>query len=157
MNGSGAIQIERRMPGPPETVFVHFTDADLHLKWLGTSVELDPRPGGAYVVTFGEFGQIRGQYLELDPPHRLVLLWGWLDGGGTAMSQVRPSSTRVEIDLIPEGAETIVRVRHLGIPADVTATVTWGWTTYFDRLAMACGHGALAPDPFGTKGPAAMG
>lgn len=157
MTSSRVIELERRIPGPPEAVFPYFTDGELHLLWSGTSVELDPRPGGSYVVKFGAHGQIRGEYVEVDPPRRLVLLWGWLDGGDTRMSAIAPSSTRVEIEFIAEGAETLVRLRHSGIPdGDAGELVVWGWTTYLDRIGAAARGEARAPDPFATLGAAAI-
>jgi uncharacterized protein YndB with AHSA1/START domain len=51
-------QLEREIliDATPETIFTLLTDAEQHLRWLGTEVDLDPRPGGVYRVL------VAGQY-----------------------------------------------------------------------------------------------
>lgn len=153
MTGTRTLEIERRMEAPPEDVFGYFTDPDLHLLWSGIAVELDPRPGGAYVVSFAGSGEIRGEYVELEPPRRLVLNWGWSGAGDSPMSEIAPGSTRVEIEFLPEGDGTLVRVRHTGFPSVASAeATTWGWATYIDRLVAVCTGAEVEPDPVATLG-----
>ena len=75
----GVIELERRIAAPPETVFAYFVDPDRYLMWQGIAAELDPRPGGVFRVTQNDSGYIaRGEYLEVDPPKRVVFSWGWV-------------------------------------------------------------------------------
>ena len=74
----GVIELERRIAAPPATVFAYFTDPERYLLWQGVAAELDPRPGGVFRVTQNDSGYIaRGEYLEVEPPTRVVFTWGW--------------------------------------------------------------------------------
>jgi len=48
------VEVTHRVNGTPEEAFVYFTDPAKHAEWQGTWVDLDPRPGGVYVVHFNE-------------------------------------------------------------------------------------------------------
>ena len=49
----------------------------------------------------------RGEYVEVDPPSRVVFTWGWED----QETAVPPGSSTVEITLTPDGEGTKVRPR----------------------------------------------
>jgi uncharacterized protein YndB with AHSA1/START domain len=53
---------------------------------------LDPRPGGTFRVEANGRDVVIGEYVEVDPPHRVVFTWGF-EG---ADPFVAPGSTRVE-------------------------------------------------------------
>ena len=86
------VEVERRIAAPREEVFVFLTDPDKYTEWMGEAVELDPRPGGVYRVRMNSDRVALGEYVEVDPPSRVVFTWGW-EGDGA----VPPGSTRVEI------------------------------------------------------------
>ncbi len=46
---------------------------------MGQHASLDPRPGGQFAIDVNG-ASVRGQYLELDPPNRIVITWGFLVG-----------------------------------------------------------------------------
>lgn len=125
------IEVEMRVAGTPETVFPFFTDAERYVRWQGTAAELDPTPGGSYVVHMGPHGTVRGEYRVVEPPHRVVFTWGW-EGN----EQLPPGSSTVEVTLVADGGETVVRLRHTGLPDEASArTHEEGWTTYLSALA----------------------
>ena len=74
--------VERVFAAPPELVWRAFTEPEHLARWWGphgtTTVvtELDLRPGGTWRfvnrAADGRETPFRGQYLELDPPRRLV-------------------------------------------------------------------------------------
>ena len=66
---------------------------------MGTSVTIDPRPGGIYKVNVTGRDIARGEYLDVAPDSRVVFTWGW-EGEG---SPVPPGSSTVEISLVPDG------------------------------------------------------
>ena len=77
-------------------------------------VELDLRVGGRYRVEFGPAGQEPfieyGNYIEIDPPHRLV----WtetLDGVDMPWSD-----TRVTLELRDDGGKTRLTLTHERLP-----------------------------------------
>ena len=61
----------------PDEVFGFLTDAERYVRWQGVKAELDPRPGGLYRVWMDAGTVARGEYVEIDPPRRLVFTWGW--------------------------------------------------------------------------------
>jgi uncharacterized protein YndB with AHSA1/START domain len=124
------VDIERHIAAPRGDVFVYLTDAEKYTRWKGQHAELDPRPGGLYRVRMGPDAVALGEYLEVEPPSRLVFTWGW-EGNG----EVPPGSTTVEITLREEGDGTVLRLRHTGFRSDADATLhREGWEIYVAKL-----------------------
>jgi len=70
-------ELEVRIQARPETVFEFFVDPEKMKRWKGTEAELDPRPGGTYRVSGIAGGAtVVGEFVEIDPPRRLVFTWG---------------------------------------------------------------------------------
>jgi uncharacterized protein YndB with AHSA1/START domain len=129
----GSLERELTIGAPPATVFSYFTDPDRLTTWMGRKATLDPRPGGSFRIEYNDHDVARGEYLVIDPPHRLVLSWGWEAEG----SAVPPGASRVEIDLAPDGAGTRLTLRHLGLPADEIPTHAQGWDLFLPGLPAA--------------------
>ena len=98
----------------PETIWPFLTEPTRHVEWLGTDVEIDPRPGGVYRVLVGGQHQSAGEYLEVVPHEKVVFTFGWEEKD----HPIPPGSTTIEITLHPEGEKTRVRLVHRGLPAD---------------------------------------
>ena len=131
----------------PATIFEFLTVAEKHVEWNGTKAELDPRPGGVYRVLAGGLHQAAGEYLEVVPNERVVFTFGW----DQPDHPIPSGSTRVEIQLIPEGDKTRVRLTHSGLPADAVSDHTMGWDHYLGRLAIVASGGTVDAD----RGPGA--
>lgn len=130
---------EVKIHAPAATIFQYFTDPAKAVRWHAISAELDPRPGGTYVLQVLPGSMMRGEFLELDPPRRLVFTWGWEDN-----ELMPPGSTTVEVTLDQDGEYTIVRVAHSGVPTtELRAQHGDGWAHYLERLAIA----AIGSDP----------
>jgi len=132
-----AVELEHRVAGSPETVFAYFTDPEKHRRWMGAEVEVDARPGGIYRVAMAPKVWVRGEYLAVEPPHRLLLTWGWESSLElpTGLTQVRPGQSAVEFRFVEDGDGTIIRVRHLGLPTEEARwTHDRGWNGYLPRL-----------------------
>ena len=112
-------------------------------RWKGRRADLDPRPGGRYVVEINDQATARGEYVEIDSPRRIVLTWGW-DGEG---QPVPPGSSRVEITLEPDGDETVVTLRHFGLSEAMRVEHAKGWDHFMPRLEIAAAGGDPGPDP----------
>lgn len=121
-----------------------FTDPDRMIQWKGIEATLDARPGGVYRVNINGRDVARGEYLEVTPHSRIVFTWGW------PQSQLPPGSSTVEVALIPDGDGTIVRLRHLGLPADQRETHALGWEHFLDRLSLAAEGRSPGRDPWAT-------
>ena len=134
---------EVRIAARPETIFAFFTDPAKMARWKGRHATLDPRPGGVYRVDINGRHIVRGEFVEISPPRRIVFTWGW--EGGTALP---PGASTVEVVLIPDGDDTIVRVTHRDLPADARESHDHGWEHYLARLAMAAAGKDPGPDAF---------
>jgi uncharacterized protein YndB with AHSA1/START domain len=127
----GEVQVERQIAASPATVFSYLVEPAKFVAWMGTSAELDPRPGGRFRIEVDRGNVAVGEYQQIDPPHRLVLTWGW-----ERSETVPPGSTTIEITLAPQGSGTLFRLRHLGLPDEgERASHHEGWAMYSERLA----------------------
>src|SRR3712207_9128929 len=93
-----SIRREMTIAASPETVWECLVDPEKATRWMGQSADFDPRPGGQYRVEVIPGEVALGEFVELDPPRRLVWTWGWQEG---STSEVRAGSTTGEIGLIP--------------------------------------------------------
>jgi uncharacterized protein YndB with AHSA1/START domain len=116
---------------PPEVVFAHLVTPEGMLAWMGQHAELDATPGGVFAVDIGG-NPIRGEYLEVDPPHVVVISWGVLG------SELLPAgSSRVEFRLTPIAAGTRLELTHTGLPAAEQPKHALGWADCLTRLALS--------------------
>ena len=131
IEGDAVVEVTQRIAASPSTVFSYLTESEKFTAWMGVGAELDPRPGGRYRIDVDGEHVAVGEYRELDPPHRVLMTWGWED-----QSAVPPGSTMVEITLTPEGLGTLLRLRHTGLPSDEERqSHRGGWELYTGKLA----------------------
>ncbi|MDH3752306.1 MAG: SRPBCC domain-containing protein [Acidimicrobiia bacterium] len=126
------VELEISIAAPPEAVFEFLVDPDKMTRWMGTSARLDPRTDGEFWVKLGDDATAAGRYLEVDPPNRVVLSWGW-----EGSEQVPPGSTNVVIELAARDGGTTVRLVHSGLPPVEDDKHLEGWTYFLDRLGIA--------------------
>jgi uncharacterized protein YndB with AHSA1/START domain len=133
-----------RIAAAPEAVFPYLTDPTLMVRWIGEWADLRPAPGGTFAVNI-EGNPVRGEFVTVEPPHRVVFTWGM------AGSDMPPGSTTVEITLRPDGDATVVELIHRDLPPEEVAGHGVGWEHYLPRLALAAAGGDPGPD--GGHGP----
>ena len=139
------IEREITIAAPPETVWEFLVDPAKACRWMGGQATLDARPGGEYRVEVLPGNIATGEFVEVDPPRRLVHTWGWEAGA----SPVAPGSTTIEIELIPDGEGTTLRFTHRDLPtAEDTGKHAHGWDHYLARLAVASAGGDPGRDPW---------
>jgi len=133
---STSIEIE----APPELVFEHLTRAERMVSWMGQHAHLQPVPGGEFAVDINGH-LIRGEYLEVDPPNRVVVSWGM---AGT--EDLPPGSSRVEFTLSPTTTGTRLNLSHTGLPETRAGGHSAGWGNYLSRLQTAASGRDPGPD-----------
>lgn len=126
-----------RINARPETVWRYWTDPARMCEWWGAAADLDPRPGGPCVVEMDGGGLMRGEYVELVPHERIVFTFGW-DPHPDA-PDIAPASTLVEITLTADGDDTVLGLRHTGLPPAAVAEHRAGWSHFLPLLASAAG------------------
>jgi uncharacterized protein YndB with AHSA1/START domain len=127
------IRIERVLPATIERVYDAWTRVELLTRWYcpnpawDLKVQADVRVGGDYVVEMGPY-VVRGTYLEVEPPQRLVFSWKW------DSSDDEP--TRVQVDLSEVADGTRMLLTHTGFASsEETANHQQGWEPEIGRLA----------------------
>ncbi len=134
-----------RIDAEPDVVFPYLTDPALMIRWMGDWADLDATVGGRFVVDINGI-PIRGHYLEIEPPHRLVFSWG-----AAGNDQLAPGSTTVEINLQADGAGTVLHLVHRNLPPEERAQHGTGWTHFLERLGIAASGDDPGPDPWATN------
>jgi uncharacterized protein YndB with AHSA1/START domain len=120
----------------PDTVFSMWTTAAGLCSWWGATAEVDPRPGGALRVCLEGGPIMRGEYLALEAPHRIVFNFGWETP--PPEGELPPGSTRVEVTIEATATGSRVTLRHHDLPLEHFGNHARGWTHFFgDRLATA--------------------
>src|SRR5438128_6239567 len=147
METTGSIRREMTVEADAATVFAFFTDPQRLIRWMGVSAELDPRPGGLFLIDVTPGFVASGEFKEVVPVSRLAYTWGWQGN----KENVRPGSSLIEIDLLPKNGSTLVRFTHSGLPTAAVPGHTEGWTHYLGRLAIAASGRDPGPDPRLTR------
>jgi uncharacterized protein YndB with AHSA1/START domain len=135
VSGPGIVEIRRRLPAPIAEVFRWWTEPDRLREWMSPTgsveAEVDLRVGGAIRIVMSGPGAVIehvGEYLEIDPPRRLVFTWA------SVFTGAQPSVVTVELEPDGEGA-TQLRLVHVHLPEPAAVTHRDGWGTMLDRLA----------------------
>jgi uncharacterized protein YndB with AHSA1/START domain len=140
-----SVEREIAIAATPETVWELLTQENEAVKWMGRAAEFDLRPGGTYRVEVIPGNVALGEFVEIDPPHRLVITWGWEAGAST----VAPGSSTIAFELTPDENGTLLRFRHFELPsADAAASHGHGWDHYLGRLATLAAGDDPGRDPW---------
>jgi uncharacterized protein YndB with AHSA1/START domain len=138
---SPTLRMERTFNAPAQRVFDAWTSPEVLRRWWHaeydwetTLAEVDLRVGGAVRVVMRdpekdvEYGG-GGQYLEIDPPRRLVFTWFW-DGNDTRQL--------IEVDFEESDGVTTVRFTHSDLwSEEAVRDHESGWGRCFDNLERA--------------------
>jgi uncharacterized protein YndB with AHSA1/START domain len=116
---------------PPEAVFGFLVDAEKMTRWMGLEAWADAKEGGAVRCRVSPGDTFSGTFLAVEPPHRVVFTFGW----EAPDNPIRPGSSTVEVTLTPNGAGTLLKLRHTGLPADAEKDHEQGWGMFLPRLA----------------------
>jgi len=142
-----SVEREIEIAASPETVWKLLTLPGEVVHWMGCAATFDLRPGGAFQVAVLPGSTVSGEFVDIDPPKRLVYTWGWEDED----HPVPPGSSTVEFELASRGTGTLLRLRHHHLPgAAAAASHERGWAHYLPRLAVTAAGGDPGPDPWTT-------
>lgn len=133
-----SLTLVRRIAARPAVVWEALTTADGLSAWIGPDdgpvliAETDPVVGGRFRVRFRMLDDSEhdasGEYLEVDPPRRLVMTWDWQGDEDEGVS-------RVEIDLRPVDGGTELTFTHSELSDEVTRDGHLeGWNGALDKL-----------------------
>lgn len=136
----GLILATVEVKAPPERTFSALTGDEVPAWWVRPGVfdtrewSGDVRPGGRWRASGLGRGNpyvLEGEFLEVDPPRRLVHTW---QGAGAA----GPSTITYELEPVEGG--TRITLRQTGIkPRPTCAATCLGWETSFEELARLLG------------------
>jgi len=140
MMAGEAVTATVHIDAPPERVYEYFTRPEAIVRWMGDYAVLEPEPGGQFTVDVNG-APVRGRFLRLDPPHCLLISWGY-----AGSDRLPPGASTLEVRLTAEGSGTRVILEHRDLPPDERAGHAVGWTHYLARLAIAP-TGDPGPDP----------
>lgn len=124
----------------PETVFEYLTTNAGMTAWMGHYADLDPVPGGRFAVDIAGH-PVRGEYLHVEPPHRVVVSWGF-----PGSDDLPERASTVEFRLTPTGTGTRVDLHHFDLPDTEVRGHADGWANFLPRLAIVVADGDAGPD-----------
>ena len=125
-------------------MFPFLTEPDKIVRWKGVDATVEAAPGGVYRVNVTGEKHAVGEYVEIDPPRRVVFTWGW-EGD----EQLPPgSSTCLELGLARRRG-TVVRLTHSGLPQGADAAQLEGWH-HFLRAWRRSSRAAIRAGPVGV-------
>ncbi|MGM0930957.1 MAG: SRPBCC family protein [Actinomycetota bacterium] len=141
------LDLETMLEAPCERVFRMLTEPAELAKWWGPAgfstpeATLDPRPGGSYRLTMqppdGKPFHLAGEFLEVDPPRRLVYTFRWEEPAPD------DRETTVTLSLDPRGGHTWIALAHGKFATEERLALhRAGWTDAFGKLAQAVRSGA---------------
>lgn len=131
-----SIEIE----APPEVVFEYLTTEAGMTAWMGQYARLDPQRGGEFAVDIAGYA-IRGEYLAVEPPSRVVVSWGIV---GTP--DLPAGASIVEFLLAATDQGTRLELVHSELPDTAVAGHRDGWQHFVPRLALAAAGADPGPD-----------
>ena len=134
-----SLRLVRHIKARPQVVFDAVTTAAGIAQWWGPDAgpvlfaEADPRVGGRYRVRFrtqrGTEHESSGEFLEIDPPKRVVMSWRWKGGVED------PGESRIEITLRATPDGTDLSFTHSELHDEVTsASHEQGWAGSLRKL-----------------------
>ncbi|GAB3758821.1 SRPBCC family protein [Microlunatus parietis] len=130
-----AFETSIEIEAPPEVVFEYLTTDAGMTAWMGQHASLDPRPGGQFAVDIAGYA-IRGEYLHVERPRRVVVSWG-----SVGTENLPPGSSTVEFLLTATDQGTLVELTHADLPEPDLPGHQDGWQHFLSRLRVAAAGG----------------
>jgi uncharacterized protein YndB with AHSA1/START domain len=120
------VKVERLIKKPVSEVFRALKEGRLFLNCSADSEEMkiDFRVGGKYYLNFKNHGVTNfGEFIEIIADRKIVFTWC------ESFEESRVPSTKVTIELFPDGKQTLLKLVHSGFSSkDVRDSHEKGWT-----------------------------
>ena len=134
-----ALHVAGELPAPATLVFRMLTDPRHLAGWWGphgfrmSAIEIDLRVGGRYRFAMqppdGELFHLRGEFLEIDPPHRLVSTFRWEEPDPDDVETV------MNLSLVDLGGATRLTIEQGPFATEPRRALhTQGWSESLARL-----------------------
>jgi uncharacterized protein YndB with AHSA1/START domain len=156
--GAKVVTVSHRYQHPAERVYDAWLNPDIARQWLFTMANsevvvcnIDARVGGKFRIVdrreqHGDVENVKGsvkldlhgdtehvgEYLELDPPRRIVFNF--------AVPQFSPDYTKVIIDIQPTQSGCELTLRHEGVLPDWADRTEQGWGMLLGQLEQTLGQ-----------------
>jgi uncharacterized protein YndB with AHSA1/START domain len=131
----------------PDDVFDCLVVPEMMVRWMGDRALLHAVEGGRFEVDINGV-LIRGEFLEVKRPQRLVVSWGQLGN-----ANLPPGASRVTFELVAEQGGTLLTLTHDGLPEPEAKKHAVGWPHFLGRLVVLAGGGDPGRDPFAGSPP----
>jgi uncharacterized protein YndB with AHSA1/START domain len=145
--GGLLLEVRRGLDAPRERIFSMLTEPVELVKWWGPhgfttpGTELNLAVGGGYRLTMkppeGDLFHVSGEFLEIDPPNRLVYTFRW--------EEPTPDDTETIVTLslqaVGEGTEVWLS-QGFFTTQERLALHRNGWTDAFEKLGEVVGSGS---------------
>ena len=127
------VEVQRVLPASVDEVFRWWTEPALLQRWMspvGTvDADIDLRVGGHLRIVMKDGAveiEHHGEYVEIDPPRRLVFTWNSRYTGGGSL---------VTVSLEPDGERsTRVLIVHSQLPLAAAESHAGGWAAMLERI-----------------------
>ena len=133
--GAGVVRIEDRYDTDIDDLWAAITDPSRLARWHG-QVEGDLRPGGEFRIFLeSDDWEGTGRIETCEPPRRFRVTTreseaSWRKGQGAP-----PFDEVVDVQLTPDGDQTLLVVEVRGLPLDRIAAYGAGWQIHAENLA----------------------
>jgi uncharacterized protein YndB with AHSA1/START domain len=137
-----SLTLVRQIRARPSTVFELLSTAEGMAAWWGPddqpvlAAEADVRVGGQFRVRFRTSDaaehECAGEFLEVEPPARIVMSWRWTSGGE---AEEQGAVSRVEMHVRPIDTGTELTLVHADLRNEASAAShRGGWMGALDKL-----------------------
>ncbi len=142
--GQTLVRFDRVVGRPAARVWTALTDPKVLANWLG-DVEIEPRTGGKYVLTFRESGFVMTGWITVFEPQH-VLEHTWLEK--IEAPELPQSTVRWELTATDEGCRLVLTHRFpKGVARQDILPFLGGWEAFLDALAQGADGAFMAYAP----------